>query len=196
MGAKFQISLASWDKTAQADDGREHCVMGILAADGEPTPFYFGFVANFEIETRLHILQHASLTVFHDVYAGELSSFFRAEWDWKAASDTTSRHAQPHWHFVQRPERIEGIVRTFVSPPREFEPGGRSNLFAGLADHSRFHFAMTSLWDKSRMPCHKQLFDPPDFPEWFRSLTTYVAGQIEYLLSKAPPPKPAEFVPP
>jgi hypothetical protein len=161
-----------------------------------PTNIYFTFAATFEIEVQDHILQHASLTILHDLYAGELSSLFRADWDRKAASDERSEHAQPHWHFVQRPEHIEGIVRIILSLPIDFSAEQQTSLFAGLVDCGKFHFAMAPLWDGKNVSCHKQLFESADFRSWFESLTNYVADQIEYLISKAPPPAPTEFVPP
>lgn len=195
-GGGFRISLEAGDRTALTDDGTEQTVLAIHSSPGEPSPFYFSFVVVFEIETRGdYILQHSSLSVFQDIYAGELAPLFRAEWDRKAAADSTSKHAQPHWHFVQSPERIEGIVRTVIGPPTEFSPGPGTDLFSKIADCGKFHFAMTAQWDKTTAASHKQVFESNEFPKWFDSLTRYVAEQIAYLVAKAPPAVPAEFAP-
>lgn len=193
-GGGFGVSLTDGDRIAQTNEGWDQLVCEIRDADDQPSGFYFGFAATFELTTpRKYMLQHASLQVFHDI--GTLLPLFRAEWDQKAASDTKSEHAQPHWHFVQRPERIERIVRMLISPPTEFAPEEKSELFAGYADSGKFHFAMSSLWDKNNASSHKQLFEPADFPKWFDGLTKYIAGQVAYLIKKAPPSVAKEFVP-
>jgi hypothetical protein len=169
--------------------------MGVVVDEATPSAFYFGFVATFEIETQDYALQHASVSVFHDIYAGELTPLFRAEWDQKAASDAKSGHAQPHWHFVLSPERIEGIIRTLTSPPGDFSPGFEGEIFSGLADCGRIHFAMTSLLDEDPAS-RKQLFDSMDFQRWFAGLTKYIAEQIAFVVSKTPPRRAREFSPP
>lgn len=194
-GGGFRISLEGGDRIARTDDGTDQLVMGIVVEEGKASAFYFGFVATFEMETRGHALQHASVSVFHDICAGELTPLFRAEWDQKAASDATSEHAQPHWHFVQSPERIEGIVRTLISRPREFSPQPDNEIFAGIADCGKIHFAMASLLDEKDISSHKQLFDSADFPKWFAGLTRYIAGQIAYIAEKAPASPIREFIP-
>ena len=83
-GGGFRVSLERGDKIARTDHGTEQLVMGIVNDAGEPSPFYFSFAATFEIETNAHALQHASISVFHDIFAGELTPLFRAEWDQKA----------------------------------------------------------------------------------------------------------------
>ena len=193
-GGGFRISLEGGDKVARADDGGEQPVMGILI-DEEASTFYFGFVAAFEVRTNGYTLQHASISVFHDVYAGDLAPLFRAEWDQKAAADRTSKHAQPHWHFVQSPERIGSIVRTLMNPSKEFSPEPEGDIFPGLADCGKFHFAMTSLLAGNEASGHKQLFDSSDFPKWFTNLTNYIAAQIAYIAAKAPALALREFVP-
>jgi hypothetical protein len=189
-GGGFYVFVEKGDRDVQTDDGREQTVTAILSADGQPTPFYFAFVTTFDIYTLDHILTHASLMVFQDVYAGEITPLFRAEWDYVAASDTKTKHAQPHWHFVQRPERIERVVRTIISPRRDFKSAEESEIFAGLLDCGRIHFAMTSLG-----PVQKQMFQSDDFQKWFDSLAKYVSEQIQYLMSKAPAPALKDFVP-
>src|ERR1039457_3132445 len=113
----------------------------------------------------------------------------------KGASDATSDHAQPHWHFVQSPKRIEGIVRALVGETTEFSPEPENDIFAGIADCGKLHFAMTALWSDKRVSTHKELFDSADFPKWFASLTKYIAGQIAYVVSKSPPTPVREFAP-
>jgi hypothetical protein len=175
--------------TALEDDGSEPLVMEIMLPGGRHSSFWFSFVAAFRQEqSEKHSLQHASLPVFHNI-VGELVPLFRAEWDQLAASCTNSTHAQPHWHFVQRPARIESIVLQHMgaSTVRDFVPEETSEFLPGLVDCGRFHFAMTSLWEKTDEPGYvKRTFDTDDFPRWFENLTNYIAGQIDYLVSHMP----------
>jgi hypothetical protein len=194
-GSAFNVSLERGDRIVQMIDGTGQHVLEILIDEGTSSTFYFSVAATFELYTSKYALQHASISVFHDIYAGELTPLFRAEWDPRAASDSTSEHAQPHWHFVQSPKRIEGLVRTLISQPREFQPEPESEIFAGLVDCGKFHFAMTSLLETQGRAPHKQLFDATAFPKWFASLTKYIAGQIAYIVAKAPAPPIREFTP-
>jgi len=182
-GSRFISSLAHGGKNVLTDDGPDQMVMEIVTTTGEPSVFYFGFIADFVLTTRVHIVQHASLSVFHEI-CGELVSFFRAEWDQLAAADSVSEHAQPHWHFVQHPERIAGIARTLLSQSGDFAPQQNGELFGGLIDCGMFHFAMVSLSDKNT-PSHKHIFQD-DFRIWFEKLCKYTAGQIAYLARHAP----------
>ena len=175
--------------TPQTDEGGEQGVAGIFTSGGMQTPLYFAFIGRFRLFVTDYTLQHASLIVFHDIYAGEIVPLFRAEWDYLAASEQ-SKHAQPHWHFVQRPERIERIVRTVVNAPRDFKGEEEGEIFGGLLDCGRIHFAMRSL-----RPMQKQMFQSDDFQKWFDGLAKYVSEQIEYLVSKAPAAAPKDFVP-
>lgn len=181
----------SSSKTAHEDDGSELTVMEIMTPQGRPSTFWFTFVATFRQEqSEKHSLQHASLPVFHDI-PGDLVPLFRAEWDQVAASSNDSIHAQPHWHFIQRPARIERVVlnlmRSSRETVREFVPDEKSKFFPRLVDFGRFHFAMTSLWEKTEEPPYKKrLFDTENFPKWFDNLTKYIAGQVEYLVSRMP----------
>src|SRR4029077_8715717 len=167
-GAGFHVRLENAPRNAQADDGSEQKVADIVTVDR---------------------LQHASLAVFHDI-VGEPIPLFPAEWDQLAASDEASRHAQPHWHFVQSPQRIGEIARTLMKPPgetSEFSSEQSTELFSDVVDFGKFHFAMTSMWEKNETPPYKKrLFGSSDFPKWFRSLTNYIAGQIAYLVSHMP----------
>ncbi|HEV2290138.1 MAG TPA: hypothetical protein VGR81_14440 [Candidatus Acidoferrales bacterium] len=174
------------ERIVETDEGAQQPLMHIRLSDGQESTFYFTFLARFEIGANRHTLQHATLLVLQDLFAGEITPLFRAEWDQAAASDPTSEHAQPHWHFVQRPEHIEAIVRTVIARPAEFVPEGQSDIFSGLVDCGRIHFSMASLWGKGQPFSHKQLFQGTDFSEWFANLTKYVAGQISYVVSKVP----------
>jgi len=186
----FYVQMDDGTRTAQMDDSPNQMLVDIRTTDRKLSTFYVGFVALFVFApTRKYSLQHASLSVFHDI-VGELMPLFRADWDQLAALSENSTHAQPHWHFVQRPERIEGIVRTLMRSPSdtaEFAPEHKSGLFSGLVDCGKFHFAMTSLWEKDSVPPPKRLFDSDDFPGWFSGLTSYIADQIAYLVSIVPP---------
>lgn len=183
----FQVQLTDEGKIVQADDGLQHRAMEVLSAGGQSTSFYFAFLADFEFEgiTRSHVLQHSSLMVFHEICEGELTSFFRAEWDEKVALDPKSEHAQPHWHFVQSPARIESIVRNAIGAENMFVPPQESELFGG-PNCGRFHFTMAPLWNATQTPSYKQTFDADGFGNWFSELTRYIAGQIAYVLKHSP----------
>ena len=107
----FYVQVTDSAAIAYRDDGSPQHVVQIRTSDASSTSFYLGFVALFRLtsSTHKHSLQHASLSVFHDI--GDIVPLFRAEWDESAALSSTSKHAQPHWHFVQSPTRIERIVR-------------------------------------------------------------------------------------
>lgn len=188
-GNSFHVQLAYGSRRAQRDDESEQDVLAIIIADHPISAFYFGFVAAFELgPTRKYFLAHASLSVFQDII-GELTPLFRAEWHQEAASDEKCKHAQPHWHFVQHPSRIERIVRALRRSPYEltdFVPEQESELFLEVADCGRLHFAMTSLWNKEDIMPPRRLFDSHDFPKWFRGLTQYIADQIAYVANVTP----------
>lgn len=191
-GNKFLVSLRDGDKTAPDEESGYWLRRILIASDQPSSSFYFGFAATFEMLVHDYTLRHSSLTVFHDIL--ELTPLFRAEWDPRAARDMQSEHAQPHWHFAQRPEHIESIVRTMISEPTDFSPRETSQLFAGIADCGKFHFAMSQHWDQDKKTVYKQVFESDEFPKWFESLTKYIAAQIAYLIRKAPTP-PRNFTP-
>lgn len=172
-----------------------HCVMEIITKNNTKSGFWFGFSAIFEPTgskkpSQLHSLEHISVLVFQDIL-GDLVPCFRAEWMQSAVLDTESKHAQPHWHFTQSPMRIEGIIRAFstadAGAAREFSPQEEAGIFSGLADFGMFHFAMTPLWEVGGgNASRKRQFDSDQFPEWFKSLTEYIAEQITYLVKHMP----------
>jgi hypothetical protein len=188
---RLDEDLRGGRSTAREDDGSEPIVMEIITPAGAHSTFWFTFVAAFRQERSVTAsLQHASLLIFHEI-AGDLVPLFRAEWDQVAAVCAESRHAQPHWHFVQRPARIERLVKSFMASSaevvREFAPEKESDLFAETADCSRFHFAMTSLWEEKAIPPYlKRTFDTDEFPKWFANLTQYIAEQVAYTVSHMP----------
>jgi hypothetical protein len=185
---EFQVQLVDgdYDTHAYTNEGTERPVCEIRNAENQPTDFFFAFVATFRQKTlNQYALQHASLQVFHEI--GDLVPLFRAEWDQEATLDEESDHAQPHWHFVQRPDRIEVIVRPVMSvATTEFTPYQKSELFAGRADSGKFHFAMSPLWAKDKTRAYKEDFESDNFPVWFDNLTKYIAGQIAYIVEKGP----------
>jgi hypothetical protein len=190
---EFTIWPVDGDTHASTNEGTERPICDIRNDQNKGTGFYFTFAAKFRQTTlSQYTLRHSSLQVFQDIM--DVIPLFRAEWDQDATLDTTSEHAQPHWHFVQRPSRIEEIVR-MMSPSTEFVPYEQSELFTGYADCGRFHFAMSPLWEKDKPNAHKRDYEPSDFPLWFENLTKYVAAQIAYVIMKAPPMPTKEFVP-
>lgn len=190
----FTVSPVDGDTYAYTNEGTQRMVCEIRNTEGQPSGFFFTFAATFKQKTLdQYALQHSSLQVFHEI--GDLIPLFRAEWDQAATLDKESDHAQPHWHFVQRPERIEEIVRSVMSLSTEFIPYQKSELFAGYADSGHFHFAMSPLWAKDTTCAYKEDFESTNFPAWFDNLTMYIAGQIAYIVKKAPPAPVKEFVP-
>jgi hypothetical protein len=188
---RLDEDLRGGRSTAHEDDGSEPIVMEIITPAGARSTFWFTFVAAFRQEQSLTpSLQHASLLIFHEM-AGDIIPLFRAEWDQVATACAESKHAQPHWHFVQRPARIERLVKTFMASStevaRDFAPEEKSDLFADSADCSRIHFAMTSLWEEKAIPPYlKRTFDADEFPKWFANLTRYIAEQVAYTVSHMP----------
>jgi len=183
-GVGFHARLNGGSRTAHMDDGPNQDVAEIVV-NQRHSGFWFTFDAAFTIGLHdQYTLEHAAIGVFHEI-GTELVPFFRADWD-KLDAEQESEHAQPHWHFVQRPSRIEGIVRGLRAAssqlPTEFEPEP-IGLFDQLVDCGKVHFAMTSLWEKSEEPPYKKrLFDSDDFPKWFDSLTRYIAGEIAFIV--------------
>jgi hypothetical protein len=193
LAGDVRITLAPGQSNQRLVSGEgtspEQLVMEIVTESNRRSGFWFGFVAVFQLAgSRKHILQHVSILVFHDI-AGELLSLFRAEWDQLDVANPTSKHAQPHWHFTQSPARIESVIRalTATSEIEHFVPEAGSDLFTGLADPARFHFAMTSLWEEGKKaPYQKCQFNSEQFPKWFKNLTEHIADQISYLISHMP----------
>jgi hypothetical protein len=172
------------------DDGPEQEVAEIVV-NHRRSDFWFSFDASFVTLALVgqYELQDVGIGVFHDI-AGELVPLFRADWH-RLDALGSSVHAQPHWHFVQRPARIEGIIRVLESSGsetvREFAPESQTGLFGGVIDCGMIHFAMTSLWEKEENPSYmKRVFDSEDFPKWFQNLTQYIAGQIALLVRHTP----------
>lgn len=168
------------------EDGPEQSVAEIKLENLE-SGFWFAFDAEFEVNSeRQHELFHVSLGVFHDIER-ELVPLVRADWH-KLDAEGKSAHAQPHWHFVQRPAHIEGIIRRFDASQsnQAIEFSEETHLLGKVADCGRMHFAMTSLWE-AKEPYKKRLFSTDDFPKWFDSLAQYIASQIRYLSEHVPP---------
>ncbi len=193
-GGPLSIMLADGDRLAE-ENATTHRVFAILTDQIHHDTFYFGFTALFDPWTQMktarqHWMYHISLSIFQNLI-GDLVPVFRAEWDERGVS-TTSDHAQPHWHFSLRPDRIEGIVRVFVSPGEqsrvaEFSPDVESELFPDVAELDKFHFAMSPLWVKDKTAPHKHGFESEEqFLKWFDNLTRYVAHQLVYVCAKSP----------
>ena len=115
-GGGFHVTLAAGLRTAYMDGGPEQEVAEIIV-NQRHSNFWFSFDAAFVValvdKVNKYELQDVGVGVFHNI-AGELVPLFRADWH-KLDAIGNSGHAQPHWHFVQRPARIEGIVRILDS---------------------------------------------------------------------------------
>ena len=192
--AELRVFVENYDREIEDDGGHMHRTKAILGPDKVESDFFVSFLGIFRYNIENVCLQHASLSVFHDLIAGEPVPIFRAEWDALAASDAGSTHAQPHWHFVQSPSRIERIVRSLSNASMEFSASENGDLFQGTVDLGRFHFAMTSLGPKPG-DSHKEVFSADDFTAWFHHLVTYIASQIDYVRSKSPGATTANFTP-
>ena len=189
-----RISVANPDREIVDDGGRVHRTKAIRGRENRESGFHVGFSGVFDYHIETVCLQHVSLSVFYEIVDGEPVPFFRAEWDALAATDDASAHAQPHWHFVQSPSRIESIVKRLASGTMEFRAADDEDLFRGTLDLGRCHFAMASLRPGSGRR-YKEVFSSDDFAAWFRELVTYIAGQIDYVRSRSKPETVAEFAP-
>ncbi len=190
LGTGFHVRLAGTSRTAHMDDGPDQEVAEIIV-NHRGSDFWFSFDAAFVTLALAdqYELQDVGVGVFHNI-AGELVPLFRADWH-RLDALGTSVHAQPHWHFVQRPARIEGIIRTLESSTpeavREFAPDPQTTLFGGVVDCGMIHFAMTSLWERAENQSYtKRIFNSEDFPKWFQNLAQYIAGQIALLVRHTP----------
>jgi hypothetical protein len=190
---RITLSPGQGNQRIAAADGKSpaQIVMEILTEGGRRSTFWFGFVAVFKLaESHKHSLQHASILVFHDI-AGELVSLFRAEWDQLDALNLGSKHVQPHWHFTQSPARIESVLGILSASDTttitEFSPEPQNEFFANLADCTKIHFAMTSLWEEGETTSFtKSQFNSDQFPKWFKNLSAHIAEQISYVVSHMP----------
>jgi hypothetical protein len=180
-GSHFTIAISNPDTTA-SDVRYEHALKHVIDPNGKDTNFYFGFTGAFG-QRAPRCLHHASLVVFCHVGFQELLPVIRAEWDAIAATDE-SKHAQPHWHFVQTPEYIERIVRTLSSDSFDFAPDAPDSIFSERPIYEQCHFAMASLTDATKG--HKETFNDATFKGWFRNMTRYVGEQVMYVADKSP----------
>jgi hypothetical protein len=192
-GNEFDVRLVNTSVIARLDNGEEQGVLEIVTV-GKSDTFYLAFVSPFDLThfnkkgKKQYSLHSVSLTVFHRVLS-DLVPMFRAEWDNQDAS-SDSPHSQPHWHFVQSPERIEHIVRARLGADDQgldFNPAQPENgLFSEIADCGRFHFAMMPLWGRADAPALKRVFDSDDFQKWFAGMSKYIAKQLDYIAGKMP----------
>ena len=160
--------------------------------------FWFSFKANFDLffvgrrSAREHVLEHASLSVFQRLPTRSVVPMFRAEWDSRAAEDSSSNHAQPHWHFTRPPDRythFSGGTAENTTRLADFtgirEGANDTSQFGELIDIGGFHFAMSQLWSPDVILCQKQVFTTTDeVGRWFNALTTYISDQLAYVMRK------------
>jgi len=107
----FHVTVSE-DLTNVTQIGNGRFALEALTTNIAPDTFYFSFVAAFHAtsgtsDTSGHKLKHVSLIILQKFPEGSLCPVFRAEWDEEVASDPSSSHAQPHWHFVLSPVAIE-----------------------------------------------------------------------------------------
>jgi hypothetical protein len=188
---RFNVVVDTGDRSFQAVDADESLpVVALRTVDVPAQMFWFAFKASFDLwDQGRHLLEHASVALFQNLSVGELIPMFRAEWDSRAAGDSSSNHAQPHWHFVQGGAQIRamfGRLETSGSERSTFDvETARLNLSDGvteLIDFSGFHFAMSPLWTSGAPGSHKQVFQSDvSLNAWFRNLTLYIADQLSYV---------------
>jgi hypothetical protein len=196
--ADAYVEISSAAKRIRRDDGHEDLVIDVMTTENVSSGFLFGFRSIFEpYPGGGKALRDATLSIFQDLGI-DSTPLFRAEWHQLGFDDDKAIHAQPHWHFVQSPKRIEEIIRMATAPASE-EPiefgADRPDCFNESIDSTGFHFAMGSI-DKTERP-FKYAFDTEEFIVWLRGLTRYVTGQIDYLVSHSQPvfSRPIEFRP-
>jgi hypothetical protein len=183
---RFNVVLATGDREFKAEDAEGSQNIIALRHNGVPREtFWMAFKASFELwEQGEHFLEHISVSVFQQAQSGDLVRMFRAEWDSRAASDSASQHAQPHWHFAMEEDDFRAV---FPAPDEPAKEGVSFELTATkpasqLIDFSGFHFAMSPLWGSS----HRQVFQSvEDVAGWFSNLSVYIAEQLTYVGEKA-----------
>lgn len=180
------VIIAGTSRQFQAADAEE--IQNLVEVRGNGIPgekFWVGFKANFDIwEGGVHLLEHISVSLFQQSTMGELATMFRAEWDNRAASDSTSSHAQPHWHFTMGDKEFQmASAESLQERTVDFATNMQTNL--GLVDFSGFHFAMSPLWYRGVPSCHRQVFQSSEeVGFWFENLSTYIAQQLAYISQK------------
>ena len=197
---RFFLTLTPGDRSFRnPDDDFPQYVAEVRTPNVLGEMFWFAVKLNFDLwavrsSGREHTLMHASIVLFQQLRQEEMVPIFRAEWDSRASADPASRHAQPHWHFVQ-PAAIYSKLSARESPfsPELVEPPTRSmrdvptaiDRPGDLVDVSNFHFAMSPLWGSGPAPYHKQIFNTEvELGAWFGNLTTYIAEQLAYVSEK------------
>jgi hypothetical protein len=188
---RFNVVMASGTREFKAADAEGAQELIEIRGDSVPQEtFWVAFKATFDLwERGEHLLEHLSVSVFQQIETGDLIRMFRAEWDSRAASDSSSGHAQPHWHFAMEADdfrAVLGSVEPLVSGQQntlEFAADMKADL--GLLDFSGFHFAMSPLWYGDAPSCHRQIFQSDEeLSSWFHNLSTYIAEQLAYVSEK------------
>jgi hypothetical protein len=166
----------------------------IVEIRGDDVPretFWLAFKAQFDLwEQGEHFVEHISISVFQQIATGDLIRMFRAEWDGRPATDSSSGHAQPHWHFAMGADDFRAVLgaeEPLVSGEENaLEFAGGMQTDSGLVDFSGFHFAMSPLWYRGVAACHRQIFESgEELGSWFQNLSTYIAQQLGYVSDKA-----------
>lgn len=188
---RFNVVMASGTREFQAADadGAQRLVEIRGSRIPEET-FWVAFKADFDLwEGGQHLLEHISVTVFQQIETGDLIRMFRAEWDSRGAAESSSGHAQPHWHFVMEADDFRTLLESEEPPASgqqdtlEFTADIQTSL--GVVDFSGFHFAMSPLWYQDVPSCHRQIFQSGDeLGSWFHNLSTYIAEQLGYVSEK------------
>lgn len=189
---RFNVHLQTGSGFETTVDAISPPTANILSAGVEQGRYHFGFKSTFELWTaekgrpRSHILQHTSLTVLENIPLAGVAPIFRAEWDPRAVEDAASKHAQPHWHFIQQAETIDNLVQAAFGPPANFGAESRPSYFTGLSDLDRFHFSMSTFSSQEGTVLHKRAFQSEtELKEWFRSLCNYIVHQLTYVCGKS-----------
>lgn len=185
---RFNVVISGGPRQFHAGDTEAAHDVVEIRREGIPRgTFWVGFKAAFDIwEGYSSLLEHVSVTLCQSIPTGELLGMFRAEWDSRGATDSTSNHAQPHWHITLGPDAFRVLREPPDSgsrAPVEFSP---ENVSDGLGiDISSFHFAMSPLWSRGVTAPHRQRFETTEeLGAWFNSLSTYIAEQLAYVTKK------------
>lgn len=188
---RFNVVIASGTTEFQAANAESaQKLIGICGDRFPPEIFWVAFKANFELwEGGKHFLEHISVSVFQRIEAGDLIRMFRAEWDSRAAGDSSFDHAQPHWHFAMEVDDFRAVLRSeeplVFGQRNTLEFGADMLTPMGLVDFSGFHFAMSPLWHKGAPACYRQIIQSDEeLCSWFDNLSTYIAEQLAYVSKK------------
>lgn len=165
--------------------------------------FWLGLTIRTESKLGIDYLNHISIKLLKSVsMANNQELVSRADWDFRKECNPKFNHAQPHWHFHNKP--VEKAPTTFVQFTAESEPSGftaylqkESAITTGdehketqvkvmppkEIDFAKMHLAMASSWHS----CYEHnisINKEQNVCSWLQNCLTYIRGQFYYLAKK------------